>query len=132
MEEVMRDFDAEVESRPSWATTFRLGGKVWHTLDMIPLGVWLKGQTLRGTASNLFFIEHCLVPEEREAFQALTDVDNLDVRIDTKVINDLVVHLMEVLSGRPTTPPEDSSGGQPATGDGSKAGSRSKEPVSAI
>jgi hypothetical protein len=117
------DFDAARAENRNEPLTFTLGGESFTCCAELPVGHLLG---MMDNLKTMDFLAFVLFEEDRGRFEALLCRGGDDViTADDLVI--VVRRLLEVYTGRPTTPPSPTSSGAVPTGDGSTGGSLSEE-----
>lgn len=124
-----RNFDDEYQIAAKEGHSFTLGGQTFHTKAIAPVAAFRDKET--GLDAAIMFLKRLLVPDDREAFEAL--LANEDAPISPFQIDQIASWLIEETSGRPTDSPGSSgTGGEPeATSTSLKAVSSTPEETGA-
>ncbi len=133
----MKDFDLIRLEKVNPDRGFRIGGEEFTfkpTVDAESWAAWLDGDSTT-QADYLVemdkFILACLEDGQEEKWKKVRDPHLKPMPLSKDDIQEVIVHIIEVVVGRPTVRPSASPGGESANGTSSTENSPQEEAISA-
>ncbi len=118
----MKDFDVIRLEKVNPDRTIKIGGETFEFKPIVAADDWAAWIDGTATTQEEYlgemdkFILACLEPGQENKWAKVRDPRLKPVPLSKDDISDVVIHIIEVVVGRPTVPPSGSPGGESAGG----------------